>query len=183
MRTEEDIYKRYAEYVEKLATEKSGEFISNARREFASILMSTLFKHTKSEARIFCHGFKPDLIMTSPYLESLKDFLNDKNKKLKIMVETDAYRHEEPLQLVFNEKNQRNDSSIQVRKISEKDKNDIFNRFSTTHCNFSVFDEDMFRMEYSPEEYQAFASFNSPNHSKELRAIFDNAFESATVIA
>lgn len=176
------ILEKYREYVEDLAKKKSSETFTNAGKEHASILMSILFRYTDNEARIFCEGFKPELIMTQPYWSALNDFLKKENNKLSIMVETNQYIHEKPFELLQENKERRNNATIEVRLINEEDKKYIFDQLNTEHCNFAIFDNNKFRLEYIPENYQAIGSFNQPQTCQKLTTMFDKAFRKATVL-
>lgn len=176
------ILKKYRLYLESLAKNNSTEVFSNGGKDFASILMAILFKNTQNEIRIFCEGFKPDLIMTQPYFSELKEYLNDGKKELKVLVEDDTYRDMEPLLLLKEEKSKRNNDTILYKKVSETDKELIFKTLGNNHCNFAVFDTNKFRLEYDPVNYKAFGSFNNPQNCKILIDLFDNAFSNASII-
>lgn len=174
------ILKRYQEYLENLAKKCSNEIFSNAGKNHASILMAIMFENTKKEARIFCEGFKADLIHTEPYFSALENYLKDEKNELSVLVESDNYIHEEPICLLksYREKG----ASIELKKIRETDKEKIFKELNTQHCNFAVFDNDKFRLEYEPEEYKAMGSFNQPEKCKTLIDLFNNAFSKADPI-
>lgn len=176
------ILKKYELYLETLAQNNSLEMFSNGGKDFASILMATLFKYTQHEIRIFCEGFKPDLITTEPYFTELKKYLENKNKCLKVLVEVDTYKDSEPLLLLKKAKEERKDDSISYKKIREEDKNKIFQELGNNHCNFAVFDSDKFRLEYNPKEYKAFGSFNNLQNCEILIHLFDEAFNTADSI-
>ena len=60
----EEFLERYADFIRGLAKEKSPQLFTNGGIAYASQLMAVLFENTDKEARIFCQGFKPDLITT-----------------------------------------------------------------------------------------------------------------------
>lgn len=178
--TEEILLKRYVNYIEGLAKKNSSEQFTNGGVEYASQLMAVLFRYTEKEARVFCQGFKPNLIETEPYWGALQNYLNDKKKKLKVLVETDEYKDGEPRILLQQKKTERgNDGSISIRLINEEDKNNIYNSFSGKPCNFAVFDDNKYRFEYEPNGYRAFGSFNHKENSEKLISLFDKAFDNA----
>lgn len=176
------ILEKYRDYLEDLAKRHSEETFTNAGKEHASILMSTLLNYTQGEARIFCEGFKPELITTQPYWNSLEQYLKEDSHKLYVMVETDLYLDKEPLAYLQRIKNNRKDDTIQVRRIKADSKDHLFVQLNTLHCNFAVFDQDKFRLEYIPERYQAIGSFNQPENCGKLTQLFDNAFSQAEVL-
>lgn len=172
----EQMLRRYVEYIERLAKEKSPEIFTNGGIEYASQLMAVLFKNTEKEARIFCQGFKPNLIKTSPYWEELQKYLSDRSKSLKVLVESADYANEAPISLLKEIIEERNDDTIQIRVASEGNRKKIYEGFDGTPCNFAVFDDNKFRFEYEPSGYRAFGSFNHPSNAKYLIRLFDEIF-------
>lgn len=172
----EQMLRRYVEYIERLAREKSPEIFTNGGIEYASQLMAVLFKNTEKEARIYCEGFKPALITTSPYWETLHDYLNERGKSLKVLVESNQYANDEPIRLLKEKIKERNDDSIQIKVVSEDNRKRIYDSFDGTPCNFAVFDDNKFRFEYEPSGYRAFGSFNHPSNAKYLKKLFDEVF-------
>ena len=172
---------KYKEYLTKLAESQSEEIFYNAGKEHASVLMAIMLDNTKQTARIFSEGFKADLITTEPYFGKLKQFLEKKDIKLSVLIENDDHITEKPVSLLKKYYNEGSD--IALKKIKEEDKNEIFEKLNSKHCNFAVFDDNKFRLEYIPEEYKAMGSFNQPNKCNVLINLFDNAFNRADAIA
>lgn len=176
----EEFLTRYTEYIKGLAKEESPKLFTNGGIEYASQLMAVLFNNTNEEARIFCQGFKPDLITTQPYWDALKEYLKDENKVLKVLVETDEYVLKDPLQLLKAEKNKRGDDTIQVKLASKDTIKEIYNKLNGNPCNFAIFDDNKFRFENEPDGYKAFGSFNKKDYARVLITIFDEAFNKST---
>lgn len=178
----EKFLKRYADYIRGLAEAKSPQLFTNGGIEYASELMAVLFENTNREARIFCQGFKPDLIKTQPYWDALHEYLKDTNKTLRVLVETDKYVQEDPLQLLMTEKANRNNDSIQVKLASKDTIQEIYGKLSGRPCNFAVFDDEKFRFENEPDGYKAFGSFNRQDYAGVLITIFDDAFNKSMAL-
>ena len=51
--------------------------------------------------------------------------------------------------------------------------------FKTDSCNFSVFDNEMFRFEYDVVNFKAYGSFNEPAIGQSMVALFDDCFDAA----
>lgn len=176
------LLEKYKEVLEEMAKTRSTQPFTNKGKEYASILMSVLFQHTEQRVRMFAYGFRPILIKTSPYWETLKKYINDTDKQIEVLVETNEYVADEPMQLLAKAK-ERGRKNISVKLITEKQKEEIQTKMSPyTHCNFSVFDDNMYRMEFEPEDFKAFGSFNDPAECQKLITLFDKAFENARVI-
>lgn len=172
----EDFLRRYTDYIKELAKKQSPQLFTNGGIEYASQLMAVLFDNTNEEARIFCKGFKPDLITTQPYWDALHEYLKNRDKVLKVLVETDEYVQREPLQLLMAEKNKRGDDTIQVKLASNDTIKEIYDKLNGNPCNFAIFDDNKFRFENEPDGYKAFGSFNRKDYAGVLIAIFDEAF-------
>ena len=176
------LLERYVEYIERLAKEKSPEIFTNGGIEYASQLMAVLFRYTESEARLFCHGFRPDLICQQPYWDALNNYLQDSNKILRVLVESNDSLYEEPMNLLRKTKENRGDETIDYRLIRAEDRQKIFDGLDGTSCNFAVFDHNKFRFEYEPDGFKAFGSFNHEKNCKVLIDLFDEAFSNATIL-
>lgn len=173
----------YRLYLENLVENKSSETFSNGGKDYASILMSILLNHTKQSVCMFCEGFKPDLIEEHDYWESLERYLDDQNKKLHVIVNTNNYVNQRPLRRLFEaQKKRNNDGSIMVYLINDEGREIIKQQFNGALNNFAVFDDDMYRLEYLPSEYKAFGSFNNTDYTKLLRNLFDRVLEKSQLI-
>ena len=176
--------KLYENYLKKLASINSDEMFSNGGIDYASILMSVLFNNTNSVARIYCKGFRRNLIMTDPYWTALIKYLENPSHILKVMVETDQYVQEEPLQLLQKIIQKRGEigedakPTIEVRVITPKRRDEITQKYGE-ECNFAIFDDKKFRYEYDPENFRAYGSFNQPETCMKLKEVFETAFNEA----
>lgn len=171
--------KEYEVFLDNLATTKSPEIFTNGGIQHASILMSKLLQYTNTEACFFSEGFKPELIMN--YYESLKSYL-ESGKQIKVLLEKNDYVNDDPFQLLVEFANKRKEngdvSSIQCRLIT-KESRAFLENLNSSHYNFSVFDNDKFRLEFDPENYRAMGSFNDEIRVLNLKNIFYKAFEAS----
>lgn len=170
---------RYRDFLEKLASNRSEEVFSNGGVEYASVLMSILFKNTEKIARIYSRGFRPDLITTEPYWSELKSWLEKPDHHLLVLVETDKYINHEPLQMLHNvmgERAKNHDKGLIIVKVISQEKEQKFLQKYGQECNFAIFDDNKFRYEYDPNNFKAFGSFNQPETCRNLINDFDDAF-------
>ena len=161
----EEFLERYAEFIRGLAKAKSPQLFTNGGIAYASELMAVLFENTDKEARIFCQGFKPDLITTDPYWGALHE-----------------YAEGEPILLLKKEIAERKNDTIQIRVASEEIIHEIYNKLNGGPCNFAIFDDNKFRFENDPDGYKAFGSFNKKDYAKALITIFDEAFNKSEAL-
>lgn len=172
----------YRDYLTRLVTEKSPLLFSNGGKEYASILMSILLDNTTKSVCMFCEGFKPDLIMENDYWQALNRYLNKTEKSLRVLVNSDEYINEKPLQTLFEKKKDGNGASIEVRLINKKGREKIQAQFNGELNNFAVFDDNMYRLEYVPQDYKAIGSFNCPKDTQLLLRLFNEVFEQSSEI-
>lgn len=181
--TQEKMLEEYENYLNELVAKGSEEIFTNGGIRHASVLMSVLLRFTYDHACIFSEGFCPDIIQ-EPYLNTLDLFTNNRQLGLKILLETDKYVDYNPIRCICEKSKERtgNDKKIEVRLIRQEDKTHIFKTLNCTQCNFSVFDDKMFRFEYDPQHYKAYGSFNHRRNSGILANLFEKAFVNAEKI-
>lgn len=178
-----DNLKIYKEALDRFVKEKSEGYVFNKGINHAAVLMSTLMDNTKREIRMFCQGFGPKLIKDNAYKDSLKKYLGDETKVIKILIADKALLtnpSNESFGILKEEYKKRERKGIELYEISEEFKAKLFEEYNNGDaCNFSVFDDNMFRLETFPDEYKAVASFNNVEFSKKLIESFDTALEDA----
>lgn len=174
-----DLYKEYREFLENLARTNSTDFFTNGGKDFASILMSVLLDNTDTEARIFCMGFRPELVCTPDYSTALKSFLEDPSKKLRVLVESDEYIEDEGVRMLGEAFRKPHHASIGIKKISEGDRKKLMDEVGGGHNNFAVYDDSKYRFEYDPDNFKAFGCFNDKEASARLIHLFDEAYAKA----
>ena len=176
---QQDILNEYRLFLEDLASTNSSKLFTNGGKEYASILMSVLLDKTNSIARIFSYGFRPDLVWTDPYREALNRFVGSSYKELRILVESVEAIDKEPISFL-NDMFKKGNERVSVRLITEEERNIIIDQLGGGHCNFAVYDDNKFRMEYEPEKFKAFGSFNDVTTCEKLIRLFDSAFDKST---
>lgn len=178
--TQEKMLEEYEDYLKELVAKGSGEIFTNGGIRHASVLMSVLLGSTTDHALIFSEGFCPDIIQ-EPYLSALERYADNKQCGLKILLESDRYVNADPIRLIREKSKQRigKDKRIEIRLIREDDKIRIFRSLNCAQCNFSVFDDRMYRFEYDPKHYKAYGSFNHVRNCAFLTHLFNEAFVNA----
>ncbi len=172
----------YREFLNKLVAQKSDEYISNGGEEHAEELFAVLFNNAEDNVRIFSESFTSDLVNSEGYKKALQGFLK-RGKSLKILLEHEPSStfKEEPdstLYYLLNNSSSSVDKKVEIHFFEESDKArlDMLKALKSNHCNFSIFDDRMFRFEYAPKDYKASASFNQPKVVRALTKIFDDYF-------
>lgn len=176
---QQDIFNDYKDFLKNLAKAGSSKLFTNGGKEYASILMSVLLDNTNSVARIFSYGFRPDLVSTEEYKQALERFLESSYKEIRVMVETNEAIDKEPIEML-KDAYQNGNHRVSLKLITPEDREELIDQLGGGHRNFAVFDNDKYRMEYDPDDFKAFGSFNDVETCARLTTLFDNAFEKAT---
>lgn len=176
---QQDIFNAYKDFLKNLAKTGSSKLFTNGGKDYASILMSVLLDNTNSVARIFSYGFRPDLVSTEEYKQALQKFLDSSFKELRVMVETDEAVDKEPIRMLKEAYRNGNDR-ISLKLITPEDKKELIDQLGGGHRNFAIFDDEKYRMEYDPDDFKAFGSFNDVETCARLTSLFDSAFDKAT---
>ena len=191
--------------VEFAAEYKYGNIIPNGGLPYAAILMGVMFEHCRGMARIYCQGFKPDLVCELPFWTEFCAYLKNPKNRLYALVDSTEWINERPMRLLKQVKEERStieqvikykhrkegkgnkkkirkvediiipDSSIIVKQIHPESAKMIAKRYGES-IHFSVFDNEKFRYEYDSENYKAYGSFNQPDNCKYLIETFDQVF-------
>ena len=190
--------------VEFAAEYKYENIIPNGGLPYAAILMGVMFKHCRGMARIYCHGFKPELVCELPFWTEFCDYIRNPKNCLYALVDSTEWIDERPMKLLKQLKEERSiteqvieykrrkegkgnkkvkkvkdiiipDTSIIVKQIHPDSAKMIAKRYGES-IHFSVFDNEKFRYEYDSENYKAYGSFNQPDNCKYLIETFDQAF-------
>jgi hypothetical protein len=135
--------------------------------------MEALFDNAQQGVKMYCHGLSAKLTNRDPYLSAFENFLKS-GKKLKLLVETEEGITMEAFQKVWQYQKKQL-GLIECKKINEEGKKHINDQIMGK-CNFSVFDDKMFRLETNPENFKAFGSFNNVEISEMLTKVFDEVF-------
>lgn len=190
--------------VEFAAEYKYENIIPNGGLPYAAILMGVMFKHCRGMARIYCHGFKPELVCELPFWTEFCDYIRNPKNCLYALVDSTEWINERPMKLLKQLKEERSitehvieykrrkegkgnkkvkkvndiiipDTSIIVKQIHPDSAKMIAKRYGES-IHFSVFDNEKFRYEYDSENYKAYGSFNQPDNCRYLIETFDQAF-------
>ena len=186
------------------ANEKTSVKVSNGGLPYAAILMGVMFKHCKGMARIYCQGFKPELVCELPFWTEFCAYIRNPKNRLYALVDSTEWINERPMKLLNQVKKERSitehvieykrrkegkgnkkvkkekdiiipDTSIIVKQIHPDSAKMIAKRYGES-IHFSVFDNEKFRYEYNSENYKAYGSFNQPDNCKYLIETFDQIF-------
>lgn len=172
----------YKAFLEQYAKDLNTQSVSANGVVSVGILMSVMFRYTKSIVRLYCQSFNDTLVTQLPYWNALRDFLN-KGKEIRILCDIEAAKDAMSMHLLRMEKEKHPDrNSIAVKLITEKDRRKICDSVAEEYYKFGVFDNNRFVVEYNPEGPKTFASFNRPDACKFLIELFDAAFENSKEI-
>lgn len=171
----------YKTYIENLAKSKDGMMFQNSSPEHACIVMTTIFKNSEKDIRIFAGNLNgrvsnnEDKNLKKDYIDSLIKFIEEKKGNVKIILDEfdEKFLKSElfsKLQLYLFLYPKR----VQIKKLNTS----IFSDNEKEKFHFTVGDDYMFRFENDTNSFSALGSFNNKDFSQKLITFFDKNFNS-----
>ncbi len=169
MNSEIEEYRRAVEF---FAETNSSDIFSNRGKEHATIVLANLFKYSKNNISILAQNLTSELTSRAEYRESLLNFIDKTNGKLKVLIteSPDLGSYENSLLEELCRK------GIKVKKLEKK--NESIQEY-IRNINFTVGDGKMFRIETNLEEKIAECCFNNQKIAEKLEKIFDKLYSEA----
>ena len=183
IRPEEFNIEYYQDFLDKMASSANSDVLSNKGVAHASLLSATLLRNTNNSLLMYT-DFRPDLLcgkrersgqgFEGIYWYEFKKFFKERLKSgcfrpesVKIILKNDDYIDNEPIRIISEALNcaETCDKIViykatpaaraQVEEIlgRQEDKEE-------SHYDFSVYDTNMFRLEFEADTYKSLASFN-----------------------
>lgn len=207
IREEEQKLSFYRDYLHDLVGKRQSKIFTNKGEAHASILMATLIANTKRNLDMYCTGLRPGILcgvdendpvgFRGSYWSEFQRFFsktilspNFKGGSIRILVQTKDHFDKAPFRVVSEALNNLiTKHKIKVALIDPKSKKRIEtilgkldNDNPEVNYNFSIFDNEFFRLEYEANSYRALGSFNSPSWCEILSCMFEIAFNEAVDI-
>ncbi len=202
---EEKDLQYYREYLDGLAKKNpvSSEIFSNKGKVHASILMATLLINTEHRLDMYCQGLRPGILCgkdendedgyRGAYWKAFKDFFNTSIKSgafgkesVRILIQDEQWINNMPFKVVGKALRDNVTKDKVIVKIISSQARDLIEQSlgkkENTNYNFSIYDDNAFRLEYEPDDYLAIGSFNDPSWCNLLREMFNYAFSNAVDI-
>jgi hypothetical protein len=172
----------YNEVLEKAIKSNSIEPIANFDENHGALLMTKLFENTAGKIAMLVGDFNGDISSKPNYIEALRNCLEVKGVKIRVLILERPKSDSIAYKLILESREKRG-PDVQIRFATPKTNEFIKSSFEAGDkiLHFSVFDENKFRLELSPETYKAVGSFNNTDQSKFLLNIFDEAFKTAVL--
>lgn len=155
--------KKYQSYINyHIFKKEEDDIILNSGVYETSLLMSNLFERTKKDIKMVVGRFSGQVSSTGSYIDQLSKCINN-NFDIEIILLKRDYDIQSPaLALLLEQKEIRNNISLYLAtETTENILRSIYNNLSET-VHFTIFDNDKYRFETSPEKIIGFASFHSP---------------------
>ncbi|MFI3262018.1 MAG: hypothetical protein R3Y26_03810 [Rikenellaceae bacterium] len=163
----------YKDYLERLLESDSDDVFMNSGVEHVNVLLSTLFDNTHKTVRMFSNGLElKGVCGKEEYEKSLKCLIgSDDLEFVKVMLVSQPNDDNRIYKLL------KESDKVEIKIITPEVQKYLSSNLKYKECNFSVYDDKMFRLEYEPLEYKAAGSFNFPKMANALSGIFDEAFK------
>ena len=165
----------YRNYIEALAQSGNNEFFLNRSEDHVSVILSTIFKHSKNNIRMFIGDFDKKIPMNHYYLDALKTFIIS-GKKLEVLLtdqisEVNSLYRNIVLSCISSESN-----NVFIKNIDKKSSLILSQAFDNPHINFTVGDERMYCIENGGQDRKSIGCFNDVLEANKLSKIFDDCF-------
>jgi len=162
----------YVNYIRELAEQSKSVVFLNSSPQHASIVMSTMFKHSKECIKIFAGNLRGEVSKNKEYINGLNDFLSN-NGKLMILIE--EYSPEKPTNI----------TNLLINHFLKKPDNihikthpfHFYQGVNKKKIHFCVADNKMYRLETDTSNFLAEGNFNDPETSLRLSSLFDTVFD------
>jgi len=159
-------------YIHRLAENRIKKEYSNSGPERAAIVFNELFSNSNNIFRLYAGSLSGEISSKILYTSGLRQFLQKKQTKLKILLEEITHFSENKNPILFSLlKNHKEKVVIKHSKVSPIDR-------EGNEIHFSVGDDSMYRVEIGRTNFKARGSFNNKNEAKDLNELFDKIFDS-----
>lgn len=138
-------------------------------------IFNKLFSVTKNSIFILNGGFTGQISGHPDYYKNLRGCLI-RGVKMRILLLGDLV--ESDVTRLF--KRQEFRKQVEIKKCSPEGLEYLKKQFVEdygTICHFATFDEDKYRLEHSPTEFESVSNFNDTEQNYVLRKIFDNTWK------
>ena len=177
-RNENSPLAEYQKAIELANSSKNNHVFPISTPEHASIILSTIFEHSKEEVNILAGNLSGTVSNSKTYLDALDSYLKS-GKTLRVLL-TDMPNINSLAYQLIEKHSKLPDAKIELRIATEVAKYNIAESFDNKYVHFVVGDDSRFRLETDSTNYQAFANFNDPVYARKLNEIFDRTFASST---
>lgn len=157
----------YANYIDRIASEKKNEEFYNSNSEHATIVLSAMFRYASNEVNVFCTDLTSDVSNSDAYLIAVESFL-EKGGKINALL-TDYKADEFPTKRIHSLLS-KHWKQVVLKTTNKK----IIYRDNAV--NFTVADGTSFRFETDIENRKAKGNFNDPEEAKILNNVFNQVF-------
>lgn len=175
----------YKDKLSEAAKTSSKRMFPNGDEEHAAMAFSVLFNNTKSSIKIVADNFSGEISNDENYTTALEDCLK-RNVKVEALVLNQPGNKSEGYKLL--EKYRAEGKNITIKLASPEAIAVIASiaKYSLTDLkelyNFSIFDDDKYRIEFLPKEFRALVSFNNKKLATQYSTLFDIAFKRTELI-
>lgn len=190
---EENKLVEYLNYLKELAKNDppKATLISNKGELHASILLGSLLYLTKNKLKMYCTGLTPSLLHgnegnddSTAYWKVFQEFFNNrvgnfKDDHIEILVQSKQWENDPPFEVVRKSMRE-HPQKIKVKVENENSRKVVRDYWGKNESiNFSIYDDNAYRLEYEPKQHIAIASLYDKKMNQELTNVFDNMYKVA----
>lgn len=160
----------YESYIKNLAKEDKDEVFFNSSDSHALIVLKQIVQSVNTELKIYCGNLCTNVSNDKGYLDALKDFLNKKGAKLKVLFAdfSEEFYGKPIYNLFINHREKIELRSVLPNHIITKDGMPV---------HFTIGDLKMYRLETDIKNKKAIGNFNDVGSTGVLCKIFNRYFK------
>ena len=163
-----DIFKKYEENVEYLASTKSEQRFQNSGIKHGEIVLRNIFKYSVSNAYIFAGGLHSELCQNRDYIDEVENFVLNKSLKLNVIIKDSVTQDDVKKSTLLNKiltLKKSNSDLIDVRTFGK----DLISNGKKIHFTTT---SNSYRLEYDIDDKKANCCFNDEEFSSKLISLF-----------
>lgn len=157
----------YEDFLEKLISDNDGRIFENSSSEHAAVVLKKMLEHSKQEIFLYVDNLDGAITKHRGCASEFKKYLDDKDKKLYVLVDNGA-KFDSTISQIF--KKAQNSKNFKIREAHpafiEEMSEDAGLRY------FVIADDKMYRCQADSDLYKAFCSFNDVKQTTLLKEIF-----------
>jgi len=162
----------YWELVEQIATRRKGEEVFNDSTAHASVLIERMFAHANISMCVFSRGLDKGVYDRDAVLSEVGKFLADSSRKLKVLVENGDLAHYEDSKF-FGEV--RGLPNVKLHVVDP-------DYIQGLKMNFTIMDNDCFRIEPDKNSHEAIAVFGDSKTGERYLKFFDELWSKSELL-
>ena len=163
----------YRQQIDRLIWEKTGEIVLNGSHDHAAVIIERMLANAKADVAIMARRFDRRIYGTPETIKQANLYLEDPERRLEILVEEGDAATLSAHPFVVANAAALAAGNLKIGRITEP-------AAEIVDVNFSVMDDDGYRVETDGDKAIATAAFGATAFTAQLRTVFDTLWRLST---